>query len=250
VRPDRKELMTEGADSCGDRDDHLDRVRHAGRRHPPQLLSVCVINSVAASDARGGRRDGSETRGTGDNEVDNSQLTVRARMEPGPDHDRVCADTVSGRGGGLYRLSDHGRRHHQSAHHGRRQSLICAGREPADASFLPDQPSLATRGCIYELDDQACPTVSKPAGSNDDRIRVDPGDHRNRRRVTLQDFRNYPSIALSFHRQFALDLARSLVQTASDNRLAIRGAPAIELARAPVRIRSDTQTYDLGNRIG
>lgn len=248
MRSDRTELMTEGAIANGIHDDHLDRVRQAGRLHPPQRLNVCVINSVAASgDER--RSDASETRGIGENEVDYSQLSIRSRVEPGPDHDRVRADFVGRRGGGLHRLSDHGRRHHQLAQLGRRQSLIASGRKQDASCFLPGTHSLATRESFYELDDQDNQTVSKPTGSNDDGVCVDPGHHRNRRRVTLQDFRHYRSIALKHHRQFAVGLAKALA-AANHHQLENPGAPAIQLARAPVRSLSHHEGLELGDRIG
>ena len=244
MRPDRTELMTEGAIENGDHDEHLDRVRQAGRRHPSQHLSVCVINSVAASGDEH-RSDASETRGIGENEVAYAQLSSRSRVEPGPDHDRVRADPVGGRGGGLHRLPDHGWKHHQFARLSRHQSLNASGRKRESSCFLPDQNSLATRGSIYELDDQDYQTVSNPAGSNDDRVRVDPCHHRNRRRVTLQDFRNYPSIALIHHRQFAVGLARSLA-AANNDQIENQGAQAVQLARAPVRSLSHKEGLELG----
>jgi len=248
VRSDRKELMTADATENGVRDDHLDRVLHAVRRHPPQRLSVCVINSVAVSGDEH-RSDASETRGIGENEVDYSQLSVRSRVEPGPDHDRVRADFVGGRGGGLHRIPDHGYQHHYAADFGRHQPLNASGRKQDASHFLPDQNLLATRGSFYELDDQDNQTVSKPAGSNDDGVRVDPRHHRNRRRVTLRDFRHYPSIALSHHRQFAIGLARSLA-AANNDQLENQGAPATQLACVPVRSPSHREGLELRNRFG
>lgn len=232
MRSDHRGLMNDDAQTSGARVDQLDEYDRAYRPTPGPLrrdVNVRVENSATAS-GEGNCRDARRATGVKQHGVDYPQTFVGSRMEPGPDHDRVCADFIGGRSGRVHRLPDHGWRHHQSAHRDRRQSLIGSGRKLAALCFLSDNFRLATRESSYELADQDCPQDTENRRSDDDRIRTDSGHHRGGSGVALSNFGNHRAGIAENHRRFSMSVSRPAATMTG--RLDLEKRAAIRLARA------------------
>jgi hypothetical protein len=202
VRLDATELMHGYAATRGVRADHLWLIGHSvrGARLAPLEANVCGENSVTAS--RGIRSPDAPARRKGNyHALDYSQSIFRSRVASWSNHDRVRADFIGRGGSGLHWVSDHGWRYLEPTRRCRHQPLIAAGRTQEVSRFLPDYHSLATRGSLYELDDQDHHQGQEPPRSDHDRVRAASGHRRCHRRFVVSDLRDHPSRAREFDRR-------------------------------------------------
>ncbi len=233
VRLDVTELMNGYAARCGVRAGHLWLIGHSERGTclVPLRVNVCGENSVTAS---GGIRspDAPARREGNYHALDNSQSFVRSRVASRSNHDRVRADSIGRRGGGLHRISDHGWRYLEPARRCRHQSLNDAGRIGEVSRVLPQHHSLATRGFFYELDDQARHQGRESPRSDHDRIRAASCHRRCHCSFAVSDFRNHSSHARKFDRQRDVSFGGPAAGSASGSEFNLASAHAIRRARA------------------
>jgi hypothetical protein len=218
VRSDHPEMMTEDAATAGAYVDHPERSGRIVRPRSCLLrreIRVRSENSATAS-GEGNRRDAREATGVNQHGVDYAQLSIGTRVEQGPNHDRIRADLIGRRSRGLHRISNDGRRHLESADRGRQQPLIGSGRKLAAPCFLPDNYKLATRESFYELEDTYCCEDTRSRRPDYDRIRLDPGHHRRRRRFALPHVGNHRSGSHQHDRQFPMSASRLAATMTSD----------------------------------
>jgi hypothetical protein len=235
VRSYRAELMNESAATRGACADHLARPPQTIRVPAPcpLLNNLCGDNFVTASGTIRSP-DALERRELDHHALDNSQSSIRPRVAPWPDHDGIRADSIGGRGGGLHRLPDHGRRYHESTRDRRHQPLTGASRKPARSGLLLTNHLLATRGSFYELDDQDRHQGEKPARSDHDRIRINSGHHRRHRYLTVSNFRDHPFGSPRLHRQRSVSFRQLTKINACGNSAcaaARQGVPSARWAR-------------------
>lgn len=210
VASDQSEVMNENAAHNGACVDRRDRSGYTERPRQNFLRRArkSGIENTATASREGNRSGAREAIGVNQHGVDYGKLSVGSRVAQGPDHDRVCVDSVGGRSCGLHRIPDHGRRHFESPQRGWRETLTGSGRKPAAACFRPDNYRLATREPFYELEDANCQEDTGHRRPDHDRIRVNSGHHCSPSRFALSHLGNHRSGIDKRHRRFAVKASR------------------------------------------
>ena len=179
------ELMTGCANRVGGRSEHLRRIAQSTQAGSVPASSYRLFRKsqvrireasgpFLTSHGPGAVALGPSEQGTG-NEADFSKVLRRPQMLQGADHDRVRADFIGGRGGGLSRIPVDGRRHHQFDGRDRQPTLVIpVGSVPTRAASYPTNTQAAQES--RQSDSNATSMQSNPP-SNFYGVAAVPSEH-------------------------------------------------------------------------